>query len=407
MSETKNHEIEEAEKPAIDLDPKTMFRIEKKRINWIDQARGFVMFFLVLTSILPSAWREGNWFANFFLEHPPDSTNAKWMNLYDVGVPAFFFILGLLMAVSFHKRCQKKGTKPALLNALLRWGLIFAVGILFILIPAIISGDPIFGEVKEIAPGVEWYVVRWDVVISIGFVGLACIPFLFLPTNIRLIVSYAMMVFYQVMIMIPETLWRQYAIKSVHGGILGSIFILIPITLISSVIGEFYILDKEKDEQTKNKYMLYLGVANLAIGALLWLIPGGYPNKRQSTMSWAVISLGVCIMASMVFILFDYDENEFDDLNVINKGRIILFKAYGMNPLLVYAIVEITTVVIDEVVGGLDFTQELLMGIILITAVTIIMLLLYRANKAISTTKVALGVIITVVILGAVLVPFL
>jgi DNA repair photolyase len=52
--------------------------------------------------------RTGNPIAYFFFEHP--STTAPYMDLYDVGVPAFFFIIGLLMAVSFKKRVEKKGT---------------------------------------------------------------------------------------------------------------------------------------------------------------------------------------------------------------------------------------------------------------------------------------------------------
>ncbi|MEX2758044.1 MAG: hypothetical protein Q6365_021905 [Candidatus Sigynarchaeota archaeon] len=216
------------------------FRIEKQRYNWIDQARGFVMFMLVISGLMPTLWRKANDITWFFLEHPNDSTHATYMNVYDIGVPAFFFIIGLLMAVSFHKRLEKKGPGPAVLNALLRWGTVAGVGVLFIIIPGLLNGDAPdtwFGEVKEIAPGLYMYVVYWDVVISLGVVGLVSIPFLFLKRTPRLVISYAMMTFHQIMIFIPETHWRDYAIASVHGGIMGGFLVLVPIVLIASFIG--------------------------------------------------------------------------------------------------------------------------------------------------------------------------
>ncbi len=388
---------------------KTTFRIEKQRYNWIDQARGFVMLMLVISGLMPTLWREVNDFTRFFLEHPSDSTHATYMNLYDIGVPAFFFIIGLLMAVSFRKRVEKKGPGPAVLNAVLRWGLVAVVGILFIIVPAVLEEDPFdtwFIELKTIAPGYLAYIVTWDVVISLGVVGLVSIPFLFLKRTPRLVISYAMMAFYQIMIMVPETHWREIASASVHGGIIGGLLVLVPIVLISSVIGEFFILDKETPTREKNKKFLLLGLINLAIGIVLWLIPGGFPNKRQSTMSWATISLGVCILVMYLFILVDYKDEEYPSLNPVNKGRIVLFKAYGMNPFLIYAITEIPSVVIKALAGD-DFVIELLRWIIMVPVITLIALLLYKKGKAISTTKVAFGVIITVAILAGILIPIL
>lgn len=370
------------------------------------------MFMLVVSGLMPELWRKANDFTWFFLEHPNDSTHVTYMNLYDIGVPAFFFIIGLLMAVSFHKRVDKYGPGPAIANAVLRWGLIAAVGILFIIIPGVLNGDSPdvwFGDVKDIISGpgeLYAYVVYWDVVISLGVVGLASIPFMFLKRTPRLVVSYAMMVFYQVMLMIPETHWRDYAISSVHGGIIGGFLVLVPIVLIASVVGEFFILDAETSHHEKIKKFLLLGLVNLAIGVVLWLIPGGYPNKRQDTMSWATISLAVCFFVGYLFILIDYKDERYKELNPVNKGRIKLLKAYGMNPFLVYAIAEITAVVIKALLGP-DFEIQLATWLILVPAITIVVLLLEWKGKAISTTKVALGVIITVVILAAVLIPFL
>ncbi|MHA1679800.1 MAG: hypothetical protein ACTSUE_02255 [Promethearchaeota archaeon] len=394
------------------LDPKEIFRIEKKRINWIDQARGFVMFMLVFSALMPGDWREANMFTRFFLEHPAGSTTAEYMNFYDIGVPAFFFIIGLLMAVSFQKRREKLGTQPAVMNAFLRWAMILGVGILFMVVSSVLSGDPIFGEVKDIIDGpgeLNVYVVYWDVVPALGYVGLATIPFLFIPKTYRLIISYAMMGFYQVMIFANDfTHWRDYAIHSVHGGIIGGFLVLLPITLIASVIGEHFILGKgeSKSKYSKNQQLGLLGIANLVIGVVLWLIPGGFPSKRQSTMGWATISLSVCILFAFIFIWTDYKDEDFDNLNPLNKGRIVLFKSYGMNPFLVYAIAEVTMVVVEALIGD-DFVIQLGLFLILTPVITVIVIALYKAGKAISTTKVAAGIMIIVVGLAVVLIPFL
>nr|MDO8109435.1 hypothetical protein [Candidatus Sigynarchaeota archaeon] len=396
-------------KPESQESLKTAFRIEKQRYNWIDQARGFVMFILVLSGLMPELWRKANAITWFFLEHPDDSTHAQYMNFYDIGVPAFFFIIGLLMAVSFKKRLESKGPKPAVLNALVRWGLVSAVGILFIIIPGLINGDDPstwFGEVKTIAPGIDVFVVYWDVVISLGIVGLVSIPFLFMKRTPRLIVSYAMMAFYQVMLFIPETHWRDYAISSVHGGIIGGFLVLVPITLIASVVGEFFILDKETPEHEKVRKFLMLGLVNAIIGVVLWLIPGGYPNKRQDTMSWAAISIAVCFFIGFLFLKVDYKDEEYKGLHPANKGRIVLFKSYGMNPFLIYGIAEIAGVVIEALVGS-DFEIQLAQWLILVPAITLIAWILYKKGKAISTTKVALGVIVIVLVLAVVLIPLL
>ena len=53
-------------------------------------------------------------------------------------------------------------------------------------------------------------------------------------------------------------------------------------------------------------------------------------------MSWAVISLAVIIVGMLVFAYADYDAKNYSKLNKANKFRITLFKAYGMNPLLIY-----------------------------------------------------------------------
>jgi hypothetical protein len=377
---------------------KSVFRIKKERINWIDQARGFIMFYLVLTEFFPKSLLGNDPFTAFFFTHPSPE-ESPWMNAYDIGVPAFLFIIGLLYSVSFSSRMRKKGSADAISNAVLRWGLIYMAGMIIILA----TKSEGFGEMKEIAPGVEMFVVTWDVLSSVGLIGLICIPFMFLQRKPRLIVSYTMMSFFQAMLFIPGTYWREYSLKSFHGGILGGIFVLTPIVLTGSCIGEYYIMDVETPRNEKNKKLAIFAAINLAIGLVLWAIPGGYPNKRMSTMSWAVISLAAIIVGLFVFTYSDYETENYPNLNPVNRFRITLFKAYGVNSLLIYVLAVTPSGIVALTKGDLSTELELTLRGTMVIATSMIAYTLCRKSKVISTTKVALAMVIILVVLFAIL----
>ncbi|HME55982.1 MAG TPA: hypothetical protein VKM55_27510 [Candidatus Lokiarchaeia archaeon] len=377
---------------------KTIFRIKKERYHWIDQGRGMVMFLLVVSGLMPDLLRTGNPISAFFFEHP--STTAPYMDLYDVGVPAFFFIIGLLMAVSFKNRIKKKGTWNAVLNELIRWGLIFATWEIILFF----TGDG-FGKIKQISPGVYWYVVSWDVVNALGFCGMLAIPFLFLSNKTRFYIAYGMIAFYQVMISVPDTMWRQYAIASVHGGFLGAIFVLTPIVLIGSCVGEYYVLGTERTKREKDKRLVILCLVNLAIGLVLWLIPGGFPNKRQSTAGYATISMAVVIAGLLAFVYTDWKDEHYASLNKVNKGRIVLFNAYGQNPFLIFILGEIFGGGFGAIYGDLDLYLQVIVWLAGVLVISIVALVLYKKGKIISTTKIALFIVILLVTVGLILYP--
>jgi hypothetical protein len=207
------------------------------------------------------------------------------------------------------------------------------------------------------------------------------------------------MSFYQVMLFIPGTYWREYALRSVHGGILGGIFILVPVVLIGSYVGEYYILEKTMSRVDKNKKLMVFAALNLAIGLILWMVPGGYPNKRMSTMSWAVISLAVIMFGMRMFVWADYKTEEYPNLNLVNKVRISLFKAYGMNPALMYALAALLSLFTE----ALSVELQLTVWAILVPIISVVAYTLSRKNTAISTTKVVLILIIILVIIAVIL----
>ena len=165
------------------------------------------MVLLVITEFLPTVIREGSEIGRFFLAHPPNQTIVEHMNFYDIGAPAFIFIMGLLMPLSFSHRKQKDGVSKAVRHMVIRYGIIFLLGFLVIFID--------HGEIITMVGEVP--VIIWDVLPTLGLVGLIAIPFLWLKPKPRAIVATAMLIFYQFMLLFGG--WREYAILSIHGGI--------------------------------------------------------------------------------------------------------------------------------------------------------------------------------------------
>jgi len=112
---------------------------QRKRYYWIDHARGFIMILLVITEFLPYAIRTGSEIANFFLAHPLNQKTVEFMNFYDVGAPAFIFIMGILMPLSFLHRKERDGVSKAVKHMIIRYGIILALGLLVILIDKLLK----------------------------------------------------------------------------------------------------------------------------------------------------------------------------------------------------------------------------------------------------------------------------
>jgi hypothetical protein len=124
-------------------------------------------------------------------------------------------------------------------------------------------------------------------------------------------------------------------------------------------------------------------------------------------MSWATLSIAVIVGFSLIFIAIDYKDEDLPKLNPIRKGRIILFKAYGMNPFLMYCLAVIPEEIIGVIAGDLmdDNIFRLILWIVLFAMVTIVAIILYRKNKIYSTTKITIWIIIILIVLALILIP--
>ena len=333
-------------------------QVDRRRYYWIDHARGFIMLLLVITEFLPNAIREGSEIGRFFLAHPPDERFVEYMNFFDIGAPAFIFIMGLLMPLSFLHRKERDGVTKAVRHMVIRYGIIFLLGFLVIFID--------HGEI--IAMVGEVPVIIWDVLPTLGLVGLIAIPFLWLKPKLRAIAATVILIFYQFMLLFGG--WREYAIISIHGGIFGTIFSFSVIMIYATCLGEIMLLNKEYTD--KKKYQIYAIVGTIALlgGLLLWLVPGWYPNKRQVTLTYISISLGASILLSFIFIGID---------KKVQKPIFIL-DSYGKSPFIIYVIAIVLEFLLSDVIG-LD--MDLLIFILMVIVMSIIAILLDKWGKII------------------------
>jgi hypothetical protein len=211
-------------------------------------------------------------------------------------------------------------------------------------------------------------IIYWDVLPTLGLVGLITLPLLWLKPKLRAIVATAMLVFYQFMLLFGG--WREYAILSIHGGIFGTIFGFSAIMIYATCLGDVMLLNNEYSDKEKYKIYAIVGAVAILGGLLLWLVPGWYPNKRQVTLTYISISLGATILLSFIFIGVD---------KKVQKPIFIL-DSYGKSPFIIYAIAIVFEFLLSDVIG-LD--MDLLIFIIMVIVMSVIAILLDKWGKII------------------------
>ncbi|MHA1674640.1 MAG: hypothetical protein ACTSYI_13560 [Promethearchaeota archaeon] len=381
-------EIKNEEKIIIDVKEERF----NKRLRWIDQARGFIMLYLVATVAIDVDFPSGS-IAEFFLGHA--GREADYMTLYDAGTVAFIFIIGVSMAIAFTKRRERDGLKKTLSHILIRFLGLFLVGLIIILAG---HGGEIMNE-HEIQ-GVTYTVLRWDVVIAISVAYLLTVPFLFIKNpKIRFLAALFWALLYQ--ILLYTTSLRIYAQASTHGGIFGTIFGLTAVSVIASSIGEYLFYDL-KSEVKKYANVFYLCLIMLVSCFLLAYIPGMEAAKRQVSFTYVGISVGATIIGISLFAYLDRKKDM----------EMAYLRGFGLNPFFIYFIAEIPVFLFDELVGvDLGFETYPIIGNLIVTAVlllytSIISIRMYKKRKIFSTEKISLIGSITLIILAAILLGF-
>jgi hypothetical protein len=358
------------------------------RLGWIDSARGFIMVFLCLTvtDVLENFVSEGSFL--FWLTQHPD-VDATYISLFDIGTPAFMFILGLSFVLSFKKRQDKKGTSSAVLRVLLRAGLLLFLGYFLMMV----EFEFVIGELFpfEAVPGV--IIPKWDVLPALGLATLVALPFVFIKKpQFRLIAAYVWMFLYQILLL--TTPIQYYASLTYHGGIFGTLFTLSGVVIVAAALGD-YIFTTEHPPKKKFTNMALLGGGNFVVGVLLGLIPGWEATKRISTLSFGLISIGVIILGCLVFVVMDEKFGW-------NLGYL---KAFGRQPFFTYFMAEVLYQVPKEIIGLDDTGRWIVTGLILVVT-SVVNMWMYK-KKRYFPTEIAIIFFVLIGILFSLAVMFL
>jgi len=165
--------------------------------------------------------------------------------------------------------------------------------------------------------------------------------------------------------------------------------------VIAACLGEYMFLSNDP-EQKKYKMMALFGLINFVVGLILSYIPTLEASKRQVSLSYCLICIGVTVIFLIGFIALD---------KVFNK-EIKLFTVYGKNPFFVYFLGELPTFSL-RMAGFLDLGMGpiglIIMLVILVTYITAILFLLEKKGKSISTEKATLIFLIVVLVLAPIL----
>jgi len=357
---------------------------EKKRLRFIDQGRGLIVVWLIIGLVFPpDAWRESSFsiILHYLFDHAPSGSN--YMTLYDVGAAAFIFILGMLMNVAYRKRVETKGKKKAILYVLTRYGVLFVLGALIVLVDQ---------GLYEIESGLV--TIGWDVLVSIAIAGLIGFAFCAIKNPLyRLLAGYSLSFVYQIGLV--TTFLKQYAELSSHGGIFGTIFGYASISIIASSVGDYLVLS-DKKESTKYRNLLIFALLNYAVGLGINFIPGWEASKHQVSLAHNLISIGISCFGLFIFSLFDRKLN----------WELKYLRAFGMNPFFAYFIVELPVFILDMFIGvdlGIVIWGNFITLAIILTYSSLVMMLLYKKKKIISTlmsTLIFLGIAIVIVAIG-------
>ncbi len=364
--------------PELKVEKKKKFSLLKdvnessNRMRWIDQVRGFILVGLCIT--LAEPWEEVEGTLLFFFTSHPDET-AMYMTAYDIGTLAFLFILGLSMALSFNKHREKGGTSSAIMKLLSRYGLLLLLGYVLMLVEHGFDFSVLLTPSSELG----YSIPLWDVVPSLGLVGFFALPFLFIKKpKIRMRVAYGWMFLYEMLLLITDI--DYFASLTYHGGVFGTIFTYTGVVLIASSMAE-YVFTSIENPKKKMKNLALFGAGNLVVGAIFWIIAALTktlvlaPNKRLATFTYALISLGVIVLAIIPFVWAD---------EVKNKEMPYLV-AFGRQPFLTYFLAELFYQLPKMLLDEFTTLIRWIVLVLILVVTSVVNLLLYKKKKVVPT----------------------
>jgi predicted acyltransferase len=262
-----------------------------KRLEAIDQFRGFAILLMVLADYLARPQRVPAW-----LKHAPD----VGFTVIDLIAPLFIFAIGLTYGMSFRRRLARHGGWQTGVDFLRRYAALIGIGFILTLL----------GDLSGVYPST----VNWGLLQAIGAAGLITLVVIWLPWQWRLAVGLGLLAAYQLLL---DRFWLQDVLAALHGGpwaalAWGGMLIL------STVMADFY------HDPSRLRFYPWLSLISLAAGiALLSLV---LVSKNRVSASYVLITLGA---SALIFGVFHLLESRWG-------LRLPVLSEWGKNALLLY-----------------------------------------------------------------------
>ncbi len=268
-----------------------MNQVLSSRISPLDNLRGLAIFLMIVVNSLAGYANVPLW-----LKHAP----FNGFTLADIIMPVFLFSMGFSYSLSLKKRLTNKGLSKTVFHFIIRYMILYLFGL---------AGTLLIRE-----PG------GWGVLETLGFAGLFSLPFIFLESRLRFIISILLSAVYQAASMIwADTLIKTY-IPTGLGGPFAVLSWSFPLIFASSL----YDWLKDRPVDYRIARLSAIGVVFLASGILLSII---IPiNKHLVSVSYILFSTGTASLLFMIFII----------TNEILKINIGYLDIMGKNSLLLY-----------------------------------------------------------------------
>ena len=266
------------------------------RIAAIDQARGYAILGMIFVNVL-GHFEVMPW---MFKHHHEGFSYADHI------APLFIFIVGMGFRLSFMRRVERDGLWRARRDALRRYLILCALGLVYGFFDLRVS--------------------VWDALLDIGLAGVLALPFMHLGAAARLAAGVALLTLYQTLF--SCTAYGTWIMShSINGGPLGPLswaFILLAGTVAWDLVAT----------ARPSRIMLGCLAGTLVFSAAGWALRAAWPGLKPlwpfsqygMTAPYPLYATGLCFLTVLVFYLADTRYNaSFPHLTVL-----------GYNPLVIY-----------------------------------------------------------------------
>ena len=263
-----------------------------KRLESIDQFRGFAIFLMILANYMTNVQVIPAW-----LKHAEDIGYT----VIDLIAPMFVFAMGLTYGISFRRRLERAGAWNTYQHLLTRYLALLGLGYLITLVWELSGIQP---------PSVNWGLLQ-----ALGAAGLIALPFISLSTVWRVIIGLGILAGYQFLL---DRFWLQDVLIAPHNGPWGALS-WGAMLILATALADLY------HDQRRGQWVFPLISAGLVVVSLRLasLIP---LSKDRASTSYVLLSLG---LSGLVFFLFHL-------LAEKQQWRLPILTDWGRNPLLLY-----------------------------------------------------------------------